>query len=120
MKTEYEEDLKKRFVGWMIKLGIKRDPKDKYADKDIVTDIHMQNSFARGKANTGIRDFPDHMFPYNRKIYMVELGIKGRNKERKARQRKTMEYWQFIGGVFTATLQTPEEIDNFFKLISKT
>lgn len=62
-----------------------------------------------------IKYFPDILMAYNKKIWMVEFGIKGRHLERKEKQKDYMLNWHNYGDVGWRIIQSVDGADFFLK-----
>ena len=113
--TDLEKELAEHFVDWLKKLSIITPQEE---GKEICEHVHIPNRASKNRPHTGLKNFPDHHFPYGNRCYMVELGIKNRHSDRKKNQLRTMMHWQINGGVSVNILKTIEEIDTFFKEIT--
>jgi hypothetical protein len=82
--------------------------------------IHIPNRTFKGYAfSGGLKDLPDYTFPYNGKVYMVELGIGNRHSDRKKRQMEVMRKWEDTGCVSTHLFTTLEHVKIFWEFIDK-
>ena len=85
-----------------------------YLQKNGMDFIHLPNNAFGGKsaayATTAFKEhdihetfsctkyFPDLVFPWHGKVYMVEFGLPGSNMNRKEKQMARMNYWERLGG----------------------
>jgi hypothetical protein len=108
VKTEIEKQYQRTLIDLLNKLGVKY--------------IHIPNQIfkARGlyKSVKHLKSFPDILFCYNKKTYMIEFGIKEgktvRHKKRKEEQAEYMKAWE-CQGVDCRFIFSQEETDNFIK-----
>ena len=56
--------------------------------------------------------FPDLVFPWHGKVYMVEFGVKDAHKERKEKQQHRMSYWRDIGGCLTFLITDISQVND--------
>jgi len=87
---------------------------------DIEKYIHIPDSvYLRSRGANKLKDIPDYIFPYKGKVYMVELGIGTRHKERKARQMAYMGHWSMEGGVDIQLITSKGHVDIFFRMLKR-
>ena len=82
--------------------------------------IHLPNKMFGGKTSfEWTKDFPDFSFMWRENFNMLEVGIKGKNKDRKQRQLALMNRWKERGAVIKMAY-SQVELDLYFKELGMT
>lgn len=86
---------------------------------NYITKAFLPNK--KGKYQSCDKFFPDFQFPFKKKIYLVENGIKTgskiKNQERKDKQIERINYWVKNGNCVKVILLSVDDAKQFFKKI---
>jgi hypothetical protein len=110
MSSEKEE-MQNRFIKWLQKNNLDF---FRIGNSAFIHKVTSPYSYAIDLSGMPCHKYwPDIIFPFGGKIYMIEFGIKGRHKDLKTLQALRGEYWAITGGADYRQVFSWEECEKF-------
>ena len=90
-------------------------------NKKLIPYIHIPNGLFIHKKSAGaakkLKNVSDFIFPWNKRVNLLEIGEKGNHIDRKKQQEAYQHLWAVYGNCRTAICYNFEELNSYLKWI---